>query len=65
MSDITEMTREEFLRRFKKRLEELLEDAYDAKYIDEIAPTYWDDLDFRADGPEECAESEYGEWGEP
>lgn len=64
MGDIQEMTREEFLRRFKNKLAEFLEDSYDAKYVDEIAPTYWDDAELRAEGPEACAEAEAGEWGE-
>lgn len=59
-----EIAREAFLDRFKTRLLELLDDAYDAKYVDEIAPTYWDDLAQRDDGPEECAEAEASEWGQ-
>ena len=58
------ITREQFLDRFKRRLRDLLEEHYDAKYVDDIAPTYWDDLDQRAEGPEECAEAEASEWGE-
>lgn len=56
--------REEFLRRFKTKLLSLLGEHYDAKYVDEIAPTYWDDAGARADGPETCAEAEFSEWGE-
>jgi hypothetical protein len=62
--EVEEITRDEFLRRFKARLRDLLGEAYDFKYVDTIAPTYWDDVDQRSDGPEECAESEAHEWGE-
>lgn len=57
--------REEFLARFKARLRDLLGDSYDFKYVENIAPTYWDDADQRAEGPEDCAEAEASEWGEP
>lgn len=59
------MDKDQFIIRFKAELRRLLpEGAYDAEYVDQIAPTYWDDPDYRADGPEECAESEASEWGE-
>lgn len=62
--EAAEITSEEFIARFKARLRELLGEAWDAKYVDEIAPTYWDDEGQRADGPEDCAEAEASEWGE-
>lgn len=58
-----EITREQFVERFKCRLRDILGEHYDPKYVDQIAPTYWDDEGQRADGPEECAESEASEWG--
>lgn len=58
------ITREEFLTRFKARLRDVLGEHYDLKYVDDIAPTYWDDLSQRAEGPEECAEAEASEWTE-
>jgi hypothetical protein len=58
------MTRDEFLARFKARLRDMLGEHYDFKYVDHIAPTYWDDEGQRAEGPEECAEAEASEWGE-
>lgn len=58
------MDRDEFLRRFKTRLRDILGENYDAKYIDEIAPSYWNDPDQRAEGPEQCAEYEASEWGD-
>lgn len=65
MTDIAlTISRDEFLRRFKCRLHNLLVDYYDAKYINYIALTYWDALDYRAEGPEECAEAEFLEWCE-
>ena len=59
------MEKDEFVSRFKAELKRLLPPgAYDGAedYVNEIAPTYWDDVDQRADGPEECAESEAHEW---
>lgn len=64
MSESTTITRDEFLARFKSKLRDLLGEHYDFKYVDQIAPTYWDDLQQRAEGPEECAEAEFSEWGE-
>lgn len=58
------ITREAFIERFKAKLLDLLGEHYDAKYVNQIAPTYWDDLLQRADGPEDCAEAEASEWGE-
>lgn len=62
--ETAEITRDEFLRRFKSRLRDILGEHYDFGYVDQIAPTYWDDEAQRADGPEECAESEASEWGD-
>lgn len=59
------MNREEFIDRFKDELKRWIGPAAysdNESYIDEIAPTYWDDPEQRADGPEECAESEALEW---
>jgi hypothetical protein len=64
-SRITPVEKDEFVSRFKAELKRLLPDgAYEdaEKYVAEIAPTYWDDVDQRAYGPEECAESEASEW---
>jgi len=58
------LTREEFLSRFKVHLKSILGEHYDFQYVDQIAPSYWDDIDFRLDGPEVCAEAEASEWGE-
>lgn len=33
-------------------------------YAEQAAPTYWSDEDQRADGPEECAQSDIGYWEE-
>jgi hypothetical protein len=64
MSMEDQMEKDEFIARFKAELQRLLPDgAYDAGYVDRIAPTYWEDDGLRADGPEECAESEAHEWG--
>lgn len=62
--EAAEITSEEFIIRFKSRLREILGESWDAQYVDKIAPTYWDDLGQRADGPEDCAEAEASEWGE-
>lgn len=61
--ETAEITREQFIDRFKIRLRDILGESYDFKYVDEIAPTYWNDPDQRAEGPEECAEAEASEWG--
>ena len=57
------ITRDEFLDRFKRRLRDILGEHYDFGYVDQIASTYWDDPEQRAEGPEECAEAEASEWG--
>ncbi len=60
-----EISRDEFLQRFKGELKKLLGESYDEKYVNEIAPTYYDDQ-FLKDGldPETCAEAEASEWGQ-
>lgn len=58
------MDRYEFISRFKSRLHDILGVHYDPNYVDQIAPTYWDDLGQRSEGPEECAEAEASEWGQ-
>jgi hypothetical protein len=57
-----QITRDEFLTRFKSMLRNILGEYYDSKYADEIAPTYWDDPGQRAEGPEVCADAEASEW---
>lgn len=59
------MEKDEFVSRFKTRLRQCLPSgAYEGaeNYVNEIAPTYWDDEQQRAEGPEECAEAEASEW---
>jgi hypothetical protein len=59
------MEKDEFIARFKAALKrELPPGAYEGAedYVNEIAPTYWDDPQQRAEGPEECAEAEASEW---
>jgi hypothetical protein len=62
------MTREEFCARFKiemLRAGPTFDDgASIAEYADEIGPTYWDDPDQRAEGPEACARADMSYWGE-
>ena len=59
------LARGEFISRFKTALKKELGESYDAKYVDQIAPTYYDEQ-FLVDGidPETCAEAEASEWGE-
>ena len=64
MNDAAIMTRDEFLQRFKSKLRDILGEHYDFGYVDQIAPTYWDDPLQRAEGPEDCAEAEASEWGD-
>lgn len=63
------MTKEEFCARFKAETLRLAGETFDdgtsiAEYADEIAPSYYEDEFFRADGPEECAQSDIGSWDE-
>lgn len=61
------MEKDQFVREFKSHLRSILSDsAYreNESYIDEIAPSYWDDKDQRGEGPKSCAEAEASEWGE-
>ena len=63
------MTKEEFCERFKARMLAVAGEKFDdgesvADYADETAPTYWDDPDQRAEGPEECAVADISYWGE-
>lgn len=62
--------RDEFIARFKAHmLKEAKIEKFDdgmsvAEYADMTAPTYYDEPDQRADGPEACAESDISYWGE-
>lgn len=62
------MEKDEFCHRFKA---EMLRHAttFDdgssvADYADETAPTYWENLDQRECGPEECARADISYWGD-
>lgn len=75
-----ELTKEEFIARFKAELIRIVGPTYvqsecndsfstetfesTADYADETAPTYWDEPDHRADGPEECACIDFSYWGD-
>ena len=66
MSDIT---REEFCARFKAEMLRIAGPTFDdgesiAAYADDIGPTYWDQSDQRAEGPEECAQTDISYWEE-
>jgi hypothetical protein len=50
-----EITREEFLLRFKYTLQLLALWHYDAKYADSVGPMYWEDAEWQGERPEECA----------
>lgn len=63
----TTITRDEFCARFKARLLARVgpkdaEGADVAEYADMTAPSYWDDPDQRADGPEVCADADLDCW---
>jgi hypothetical protein len=63
------MTKEEFLARFKARMLAAAGEKFDdgssiAEYAGDIAATYWDDEEQRAEGPEECANSDMSYWGD-
>ena len=63
------MTKEEFCERFKAYMLKVAGPRFDdgssiAEYADETAPTYWDEPDQRAEGPEACADADMSYWGE-
>ena len=65
--DLTEM---EFVRRFTDRCLKVcgfthFEDGMSVdEYCGDVAKSYYDDPDYRADGPEVCAEEDMSYWGE-
>lgn len=64
-----EITKEEFIRRFVDCMVRRAGDTFDdgssiREYAEQAAPAYWDDPDQRAEGPEDCAESDISYWGE-
>jgi hypothetical protein len=64
-----EITKDEFCTRFVNlmmRYERTFNgtEAELRAYAEETAPTYWDDLYQRAEGPEECAEADLSYWEE-
>lgn len=62
------MDKDEFVRRFKARVLKVATTFDDgssvAEYADEVAPTYWENADQRAEGPEECAMADVSYWGD-
>jgi hypothetical protein len=68
MNEAITMAREEFCARFKAemlRAGPTFDDGTSiTEYADETAPTYWDDPDQRAEGPEACAQADMSYWGE-
>ena len=65
---MSELTKQEFVQRFKARML-LFAQTFDdgssvAEYADEVGPTYWAEPDYRDEGPEECAEADMSYWGE-
>ncbi len=61
--------RAEFVQRFKARMLAVAGPAFAdgdsvAEYAEGVAPTYWDEPDQRADGPEACAEADVSYWEE-
>lgn len=61
--------KEEFCARFKAHMLKMTGEKFDdgesiADYADATAPSYWEDAEQRQDGPEECADSDIGYWGE-
>lgn len=68
MPDHSDITRNEFLARFKARMVAMAPfPAFDngqtvADYADEIGPTYWDNPEH--EGPEESADADMSYWGE-
>lgn len=65
-----DLTEEEFTRRFVAYMVQhagftAFDDGTAVKdYANEVAESYWIDLDRRSDGPEDCAASDMEYWGE-
>lgn len=62
-------SREEFCARFKAYMLSVSGPTFDdgdsiAEYADETAPSYFDDEQMRAEGPEDCASADMSYWGE-
>jgi hypothetical protein len=63
------VTKEQFIERFVKYVTDRCPPTFDdgssvEQYARDTAPTYYDEPDQRADGPEECAYSDMSYWGE-
>lgn len=63
------MDKEEFCQRFVECMVYSAGETFDdgesiREYAEEAAPTYWDNIDQRSDGPEECACADMSYWGE-
>lgn len=78
LAAIERLAKEEFCARFVTEMVRIVGPSYSqldedgrpaeeglltAEYAAEVAPTYWEDPDQRAEGPEECARSDYSCWG--
>ena len=67
---MTDITLDEFTRRFTAEAKRLAGfDTFDDgitvdEYCKDIAPSYYNDPDYRYDGPEACAESDVSLWSE-
>ena len=65
MSDkTTDLDRAQFIERFSTKFVSMIHPDDRVAWrplADDIAVTYWDEPDQRADGPEACAEAEIGE----
>lgn len=64
------MPHDQFVERFKAHMvanagfEKFDDGMAVADYAAEIAESYYEDIDQRQDGPEECADSDISYWGE-
>lgn len=63
------MPREEFLTRFKAQMVAAAGEKFDdgssiAEYADEVGPSYYEDVQQRGEGPENCADADISYWGE-
>ncbi len=63
------MTKEEFVQRFTAQclstcgFTHFNDGTLVTDYCQEVALSYWDDEDRRADGPEDCADEDMTYWG--
>lgn len=64
------MERREFIERFTAHMHAAAGDTFPngepvAEYAEDVAQFYWEDEDWRRDGPEACADEDMRRWEDP